>query len=153
MNRSTRTLPFLLLIAGGVGCKGGSITPATNTELRLNRAPEGRIAIELVNGPAVVRALDVELTLEDAPGVTLESAQPPKGIEIDTVKMKMHGTDRAILFAGDKKGALLPSSGILATFAPKNASAGGTISIARAVVVDENGGRIPLRLGPALTLH
>jgi hypothetical protein len=144
----------LALLAGVPGCKNGTMSPSGSTELRLTRAPEGRIGVELLDGPSVVRAFQVEIGLSSGSKVTLEDPQPPAGVAIDTVRIKMNGADRAVLFAGDKKGGLLPSSGILATFLPKTAGvAGATVSIVKAVVVDPNGGRIPVRLGPALTLY
>lgn len=124
--------------------------------LRLARTPDGRVAVELVDSPSSVRALQVELSVNATSSFTLDEPQGPAGVPIDTVRMAMRGTNRAILFAGDGRGVTLPRSGTLATFSvrPAGGSGLGALSIVRAVVVSSvTGETLELRYGPAISVR
>lgn len=164
--RSPRAVLAVVLLSLGAGaCKGGDAASPGFTEVSLTRSSEGRVAVELLGARSPVRAVQLELRLDGVPGLALTDPAPPPGIPLDTVRLQMRGANRAILFAADARGILLPRSGVLATFAAHGSPTapgrsadlgkddGVSVSIARAVLVDATGHEIAATIGPALSLR
>lgn len=144
-----------LAIAALPGCKADVVTIEPRARLRLVRAADGAIEVELAGAADTPRAIQLELGVESDAGFLVEDAAPPIGLAVDTVRVRMHGTNRAILFAGDKRGAHLGRNGVVARFrvrATGGADARGRIRITSALVAATDGLAIPVDLGGALTV-
>lgn len=158
MTRSPRLFGLALSLAAlGSACKDGALEHEKKAEVRLTRGASGRIAVEVIKGTTAIRAAQVELKVQGSSALVLEDPQPPPGIPLDTVRIQMRGANRAILFTGDERGALLPRSGVIATFvasAPAGPDAPGVeVAISKALLVDADGARIDAVLGPALIVR
>jgi hypothetical protein len=144
-------LPILLLAA----CKDDP-TPAARPTLRLERSADGTIRLQLTGGDRPVRAVEVELEGSGNDAVLIDQPEPPEGVPIDTVRVKMRGTSRAVLFAGDKRGVRLGSSGTLARFRVQTPAGGvpdARLGVVRALLVDAAGDPIEVDLGAPIPLR
>lgn len=157
---STWALTTALTVAGAglIACSDDPVTPPVATpSLRLGRTTDGAVKLELVGAPAAVRAIEVELVASGSGGaVVLEDATAPPGVPLDAVRVRMLGTNRAVLFAGDTRGVRLAGSSEVARVRARLAAGGaaeGTLSIARAVVADAEGRAVTVTVGGALPLQ
>jgi len=132
------------------------VAPPKSPLLRLARTSDGAVKIELLDGTVAVRAMEVELVASGGAAVIIEDAAPGPGVPLDSVRVKMAGTNRAVLFAGDTRGVRVGSSGELARVRARAAAGGpadGTLVIERAVLADGEGAPITVELGGALPLR
>lgn len=145
------------LIASLAACQGGATSPSDRPELRIGRTTDGRLALELSGATDSVRAVQAELVIDGDAAFTLEEAEAPRNLPLDSVRMEMRGTNRAILFAGDKRGVLIPRSGVVATFAARatggGSAQGSRISIASAVVAGRDGKKVDVALGSSIAVR
>lgn len=151
-----RSLSLSILLAGCFACRGGEVVSERATELRLTRVPGGRIALELRDSPRNVCALQAELVVDSSGSFVLESAEPPPGTPLDSVRIGMREANRAILFAGDKRGVLLPRSGAVASFIARPSSAtpsSGALGISSALASDCEGRSIDIHIGPSIAVE
>src|SRR5262245_23026886 len=140
---------FFLLLAMRLVSACSEDAPATKkAELRLVRTSGGEIAVELDRAPVSVRAIELELEVQGDGAFELADAAPAARLPLDTVRLQMNGTNRAILFAGSKREVLIPRSGAVATFSVRGSGANARLLIARAVVADRDGNAIETELGP-----
>lgn len=149
-----RSLVALFLLAGCA--KDPVVPPSSSPILRLARAADGAIKVELQDGTIPVRALELELVAAGGGAVLIEDATGAPGVPLDTVRARMAGTNRAVLFAGDTRGVRVGTTGELMRFRARASSGGaadGTLTIERAVVVDGEGQTIAVELGGALPLR
>jgi hypothetical protein len=143
----------LVLIASS--CKQEIVDPPDVATLRLSRGADGLVHLALDGADRAPRAVEVEITAEGE-SVVLEDAAAAPGLPIDTVRVEMRGTNRAILFAADKRGVRLPPSGEIATLRAR-AQSGGTpnarLAITRALVVDADATPMAVEVGAAVPLR
>lgn len=156
--RSLSYLALALLAAPIVACTETTPTPTATASVRLVRATDGSIKVELDGVAVPVRAVEVELLATGGPGgaVLLEDAVAPPGVPLDVVRVAMRGINRAVLFAGDTRGVRLAGSGEVARVRARLVSGGaaqGSLSIARAVVAGVDGAAIEVALGGPLPLQ
>ncbi|MCC7380689.1 MAG: hypothetical protein IT384_02610 [Deltaproteobacteria bacterium] len=147
-------LVSLLALAGG--CPDDTTAPPVPASLRLVRGADGFVKVELNGADRPARALELEITASGNDAVILEDAAPAPGSSIDTVRVNMLGSGRAILFAGDKRGVRLGQSGELARFrarGPSTEAPDARLSITRAVVVDAEGAALTVEPGAPLPLR
>lgn len=147
-------LAFALLLAAG--CSKMTSEPAPTAEIRLSRTPGGAFAVELAASPTAARAVQAEITIDSTSAYVLDAAEAPAGLPLDTVRVSMRGTNRALLFAGDKRGVRLPRDGAIAQFvldASGTADTGGTIRIRSALVVGTDGAQLDIKPAPAISIR
>jgi hypothetical protein len=142
----------LSLFALLLGCNVQATAPTAHTVLSLSRAPDGYFELLLTGAPVPARAVQAEIVADSPAALLLQDPSPPVGLPIDTVKVEMRGTNRAILFAGDKRGVRLSESGVVARFHLRPSGGGplpvgATISLRSAVVVANDASRISTTLG------
>lgn len=151
--KTTWKLGGLALVAAlAAGCGGEKTVGESSAQLRLARRPGGRVAVIVQGAPAAAAALQVELVLEGGAGLAFEDAAPADGLRLDTVRLEAAGAGRAILFAGDKRGVLMPRSGDVVTFAVAG-DGQGSVRMKSAVLASGSGAPIALDLGPALVVR
>lgn len=156
-----RSLSFaaLVLLASLIaGCAEPAPTPPATASMRLARATDGSIKVELAGVAVPVRAVEVELLASGGPGgaVLLEDAVAPPGVPLDVVRVAMRAVNRAVLFAGDTRGVRLAGSGEVARVRARLVAGGaaqGSLTITRAVVVGVDGAAIDVDLGSPLPLQ
>jgi hypothetical protein len=148
---------LLVIIAAALAaaCSKDPEQAPKRAELRLVRAAGGEIALEIDKAPMNVRAIEVELAVEEGSGFEFRGAEAEKGLALDSVRMASLGADRAILFAGSKREVLIPRAGRVATLEVRSSSGSnaGRLSIKRAVVAGADGSRIEATLGPAISVR
>lgn len=141
-------------LATALACSDDEPTPG-RASLRLVRAADGFIEVEIAGAESNPRAIEIEIEIESEDTMLVEDARSAAGLGTDTVRSASLGTNRAIIFVGDKRGLLLPKSGALARFkvAPSagNSSAEAVARISRALVVSSVASPIEVELGAAIT--
>jgi hypothetical protein len=146
----------LLLLAEGCAEPVVPIDGA-KPEVRIVRAAWGGFQVKLFGMPESPRALEVEILIESDDAYVMEDAAPPSGVPLDAVRIEMRGTNRAILFSGDKHGGRIHRSGVAAEFRvrpPEGGTAGsGKIRIGRALVVANDGTPIDVTNGSAISIR
>lgn len=143
----------LVLIASS--CKSETVPPSQSALVRLLRSDDGTISLEISRADRAPKAIEVEITA-DGDSVILEDAEPLPHLALDTVRLNMLGTNRAVLFVSDKRPVLLPRTGEVARFRARSAGGGapsGRLSLSRVLVVDENGARIEVEIGSPVSLR
>lgn len=134
---------------------GDDTPPAGRAALRLVRTADGFIEVEIAGAAENPRAVQVELEIESEATHLVEDARSAAGLGTDTVRSASRGTNRAMLFVGDKRGLLLPKSGPLARFkvvpSGGDGSAEARVRIQSAEVVSSTPHRIEVELGAAVT--
>lgn len=151
MNRTM----FLLALQVGLWSGGCSEDPPEVTpvvRLRLARRPAGRVAVEILEAPVQPVALQAELVIDAGSSFDFDDAAAPEGLPLDTVRIQPRGTNRAILFAGDKRGIRLPRAGDVATFTVSGSGGSGTLRMGSIVVAGEGGARLATDRGPDLSI-
>lgn len=147
---------LLALACAGTACKADVVQVEQKAKLTLSRSTDGRIEVLLTGAQESPRAIEVELEIAGSDAFLLQDAAAPEGVPLDTVKVRMRGANRAILFAGDKRGARLSRSGAVARFRAEPAGgatgARGELRIVRAVVAGAEGTAIETDLGGALPI-
>ncbi len=145
----------LLLCLLVVGCKSEISTPEISTQLVLQSAPSGQIELAIKNAPDDMRAVQVELVIDSSAAWTLGNTVAGDGLPIDTVRLKMRGANRAIVFAGDKRGVRIGANAVIATFdaRPTGTPTNATLKIGVFTLVNNAGGDVPASAGPAISLR
>ncbi|MBI2376669.1 MAG: hypothetical protein HYV07_21915 [Deltaproteobacteria bacterium] len=144
-----RWIWVLLVVAG---CASETIDPRPAAALRLVRGGDGAISISL-EGASEARAIEAELVIESEGTWILDAVRALDPAAIDTVRGRMRGTNRAIVFIGDLRGAVLPA-GAMASIELR---AGGTVApgrihIERASVARADGERFAVSIGGSLSI-
>lgn len=142
----------MIALIGVAACKGGSVEEPATARLSLIRQGPDRVAVELQNAPATVRAVQVVLKVEGG-AFTFDDARAPTGLPIDTVRVREAGTNRAVLFAGDKRGVGLPAYGAVATFRMLGDGTEGRLAIEAATVADVDGRSITVDQSSTLVVR
>lgn len=149
-----RALLIFISLTNALGCADDEPTPGIAT-LRLVRATDGFIDVEIAGAEQNPRALEIELEIESEDTMLVEDSRGAPALGTDTVRSASRGTNRAILFVGDKRGLLLPKSGTLARFkivpSAGNSSAEAVVRISRARLVDSAAAPIEVELGAGIT--
>lgn len=140
---------ILLVLAA---CKGGTTEPPASARVKLVRSGGDRVAVEVSGAPASARAIEVVLEV-DGGSFTFDAAAAPDGLALDTVRIAQAGANRAVLFAGDKRGVGLPAFGQVATFRLVGDGSEARLSIARALLADADGRRVELDSTATLTVR
>ena len=144
---------LLLVVLVLVGCKGGAVEPPAKAQLKLSRRGGDRVAVEIVNGPATARAMEVVFAVEGGNGFEFSDASAPDGLPLDSVRIAQAGESRAVLFVGDKRGIRLPAAGEVATFSLRGAGADGRLSVQRVLLTDTEGGTVDIDFGATLSVR
>ena len=134
------------------GCKGGEVEPPARAQVKLTRRPGDRIAVELISAPVSARALELVLVVEGSASFAFDEARAPDGLPLDTVRIAQAGTNRAILFAGDKRGIGLPTVGDVATFSLIG-DGEGQLRIERVLLADSAGKTVPVDAATTLAVR
>ncbi len=133
-------------------CKGGSTEEPATARLELVRQGGDRVAVQLQNAPASVRAVQVVLKV-DGGAFTFDDARAPTGLPLDTVRVREAGANRAVLFAGDKRGVGLPAFGAVATFRLLGDGTEGRLAIEAATVADVDGRSVTIDKSATLVVR
>ncbi|MBI4817043.1 MAG: hypothetical protein HY791_12345 [Deltaproteobacteria bacterium] len=150
--RSRAWLGVLAMLTALFCCNSEESTPESSASLRLVRATDGSITVAL-DGSERARAFQAELVVESNGAWVLDSASALDGVNADTIRGRMRGANRAILFVGDKRGTILPNGPIAGlTFRPEGAIVVGRVRIASAAIADADAKSIPVALGGSLSL-
>lgn len=144
-----------LLVVAVVGCKADTVEPDANLRVELRRNALGSIDIEVKGAPLNPRALEVEITIDSPAAYVIEDVKPAAGVALDSVRAQMRGANRAILFAGDKRGVRINKDGPAAQFElqPTGAPGSGTVRITRALVIGPDGSDLGATLGSAISIR
>ncbi len=142
----------LALLLVFVGCKGGTVEEPATARLKLVRQGADRVAVEINNAPASVRAVQLVLKI-DGGTFTFDDAKAPSGLPLDTVEVRGAGSNRAVLFAGDKRGVGLPAFGAVATFRLLGDGTEGRLAIEEATVADIDGRSVEVDTSATLTVR
>ena len=146
----------LILVAALVlvGCKTDADSEPARAEIRLVRAGGSMIEVTLSGASVAPRAVQIEVEITSQSAYLLETVSAPPGLALDTLRLQMRGTNRAILFAGDKRGVRMPRDGVVARFTISTSGAPdptARIAIAKALVAGADGA-LPVDLGAAISL-
>lgn len=99
---------LLISLLLGFGCSEDVPDEPQLVRLRLARRPAGRVAVEILEAPVQPVAFQAEVVIDAGTSFTFDDPQAPEGLPLDTVRLQARGTNRAILFAADKRGIRLP---------------------------------------------
>jgi hypothetical protein len=132
-------------------CKSETVPSNNSATLYLNRAPDDAFEIRIMNAPSPPRAVQAEVVIDSQQAFTMQDPAHPIGLPLDTVRLEMRGTNRAIMFSGDERGVKIPRDGVVARFhlvpVSGSASADATVRIKSALVVAADGTKIGTQLG------
>src|SRR5262249_14965746 len=123
--------------------------------LKLARAADGAFDVVLSGAPSAPRAVQAEIAIDSSSALILDNPAAPVGLPLDTVRLEMRGTNRAILFSGDKRGVKLPGTGVVARFHLRSSDGsppptGATLRLASALVVANDATAVAATLGAAI---
>lgn len=147
-----RRLMWTLLLCA-VGCSEDLPDEPPRVLLRLARRPAGRVAVEIVEAQVQPVAFQAEVVIDAGSSFTFDDPQAPEGLPLDTVRLQPRGTNRAILFAADKRGIRLPRAGDILSFTVSGAGGEGTMRLGTIVVAGEGGVRLAADRGPDLSIR
>ena len=145
-----------LLTAGAVACKPELESPPVRATVRLVRAPDGMIDVVVDGSLSGPGALQLTLAIRPEGAWQIDAAQSPAAPPLDTVRARMRGGDRAIVFIGDKRGVRLGGNGVAARLSLQpagDARTPGTLAITRALLVDAEGRVLPADTAPGIPLR
>lgn len=143
-------LTFLLV---GLACSEAAPDEPQLVRLRLARRPGGRVAVEILEAPVQPVAFQAEVVIDAGTSFTFDDPQAPEGLPLDTVRLQPRGTNRAILFAADKRGIRLPRAGDILSFTVSGAGGEGTLRLGTIVIAGEGGVRLAADRGPDLSIR
>lgn len=152
MMKACWTLCIALLMTA---CTTETVPETATARLNLARAADGFIDVEIHGAAVNPRALQAELLIDSAAAYVIADVTAPAGVRLDTVRAEMRGANRAILFAGDKRGVRLSRDGAVARFRidPVGDAADARISLGKVLVVAADGTAIAVEPGPAVPLR
>jgi hypothetical protein len=134
-------------------CSGDTEPTVEKVRLRLARRADGRIAIEVLSAPSQLVAVQAELLLDAPSSFTFEDPKAPAALPLDTVRLATRGSNRAILFAGDKRGVQIPRAGELASILVSGEAATASLTLGTVVASGPGGQRFEVDPGPALSIR
>ena len=111
------------------------------------------MAVEILEAPVQPVAFQAEVVIDAGTSFTFDDPQAPEGLPLDTVRLQARGTNRAILFAADKRGIRLPRAGDLLSFTVTGSGGEGTLRLGTVVVAGEGGVRLEADRGPDLSIR
>jgi len=143
-----------LILLGLLACAPAP-TSSLPAKLHLAPAADGWIEVVLENAPDHPRALEAELSVSSPVAWTLDRAAAAPEAPLDTVRVAARGSNRMILFAGDKRGIRIAKSGVIARIRPAPAGdrAEGVLSLTRVLLVGPDGAAMPAEIGRSATLR
>lgn len=144
---------MLTLLWCSLGCSEAVPDEPQLVRLRLARRPAGRVAVEILDAPVQPVAFQAEVVIDAGTSFTFDDPQAPEGLPLDTVRLKARGTNRAILFAADKRGIRLPRAGDILSFTVVGTGGEGTLRLGTIVIAGEGGVRLAADRGPDLSIR